>query len=240
MDDGDAPATYTLIRDLPATERPRERLRDYGAAALSSTELLAILLRVGGANESALSQAQRLLKRFNGLPGLWRSSFAELCNEKGLGEAKAWQLKAALELGMRLATAAQDARPSVRSPEDIADLVMAEMSLLEQEHIRVLLLDTRNHVIDMPTVYIGSVHTSHVRISDLLSEAIRVKAAGIVLVHNHPSGDPTPSAADAQMTRQLYDATKLMGIELHDHMVVAGGRYVSMRAIGLGMPKAAT
>ena len=231
------PPPYTLIRDLPATDRPRERLRDAGAQALSNAELLAILLRVGSSKESALSQATRLLARFEGLPGLWRASFTEMCNEKGLGEAKASQIKAALELGMRLASASPEARPVVRSPEELAELLMGEMSLFDQEHVRVALLDARNHVLSIPTVYVGSPHSAHVRIGDLLSDAIRDKASSIVLLHNHPSGDPTPSSADGMMTRQLYDAGRLMSIELLDHLIIGGGRYVSMRAMHLGFPK---
>lgn len=230
-------ATYTLIRDLPVTDRPRERLRDAGAQALANAELLAILLRVGSSKESALSQATRLLAHFEGLSGLWRASFTEMCNEKGLGEAKTAQIKAALELGMRLASAAPEVRTPMRSPEDLAGPLLAEMSMLEQEHVRVALLDARGRIMSIPTVYIGSPHTTHVRIADLLVDAIRDKAISIVLLHNHPSGDPLPSAADGMMTRQLYDSARVMDIDLLDHLVIGGGRYVSMKAIGLGFPK---
>ncbi len=231
-DDDRAP--YTLIRDLPAMERPRERLRDAGAVSLSNSELLAILLRTGTSKESALAQATRLLVRFEGLPGLRNAPFLELCGEHGIGEAKAAQVKAALELGMRLAAFAPDSRPIVRTPDDIANLVLAEMSVLTEEHVRVMLLDARNRVLGIPTVYVGSVHTTNVRISELLSEAIRVKAAAIVAVHNHPSGDPTPSAADVKMTKSLREAATLMDIDLLDHVVIGGGRYVSMHALKLG------
>jgi len=232
MDDGRTP--YTLIRDLPATERPRERLRDAGPSALSAAELLAILLRTGTAKESALAQAARLLARFEGLPGLRNAPFLELCGERGMGEAKAAQIKAALELGLRLAVSSPEERPAVRTPDDIADLVLAEMSVLAEERVRVMLLDVRNRVLATPTVYVGSVHTTNVRISELLSEAVRVKAAAIVALHNHPSGDPTPSAADVQMTKSLAAAAKLMDIDLLDHLVIGGGRYVSMRQLKLG------
>jgi len=234
---GDERATYTLIRDLPATERPRERMRDAGAAALSVTELLAILLRTGTAKESALEQAGRLLRTYNGLAGLRQAPFLELCRERGIGEAKAAQIKAALELALRLG-ATTDERPIVRSPDDIANLVLAEMSMLGEEHVRVMLLDARNHVLGIPTVYVGSVHTTNVRISELLSEAIRVKAAAIVALHNHPSGDPAPSAADVQMTASLSQAAKLMDIDLLDHVVIGGGRWASMRQLKLGFPPA--
>ena len=235
---GDERVTYTMMRDLPSTERPRERLRDAGAGSLSNAELLAILLRTGTSRESALAQATRLLAHFEGLAGLRRAPFLELCGEHGIGEAKAAQIKAALELALRLGVAAADERPIVRTPDDIANLVLAEMSLLAEEHVRVMLLDARNRVLGIPTVYVGSVHTTNVRISELLSDAIRVKAAAIVALHNHPSGDPTPSAADAHMTKSLHDAAKLMDIDLLDHLVIGGGRYVSMHALKLGFPSA--
>ncbi len=233
-DDGHVP--YTLIRDLPASERPRERLRDAGAASLSNVELLAILLRTGTSKESALAQATRLLAAFEGLPGLRNAPFLELCAAHGIGEAKASQIKAALEMGLRLAAFSPDSRPFVRTPDDIANLVLAEMSVLAEEHVRVMLLDARNRVLAIPTVYVGSVHTTNVRIAELLSDAIKVKAAAIVAVHNHPSGDPAPSAADIKMTKSLYDAATLMDIDLLDHVVIGGGRYVSMSALKLGFP----
>lgn len=232
--DGDERAPYTLIRDLPAGERPRERLRDAGAASLSNAELLAIVLRTGTAKESALAQATRLLARFEGLAGLHQAPFLELCRERGIGQAKAAQLKAALELSLRLSAMTDDSRPVVRTPDDIANLVLAEMSILGEERVRVMLLDARNRVLGIPTVYVGSVHTTNVRIGELLSEPVRVKAAAIVVLHNHPSGDPVPSAADVKMTQSLREAATLMDIDLLDHIVIGGGRYTSMRALKLG------
>ncbi|HYM15171.1 MAG TPA: DNA repair protein RadC [Steroidobacteraceae bacterium] len=233
-EDDSGRASYTLIRDLPATERPRERLRGAGAGALSTSELLAILLRTGNAKESALAQATRLLARMGGLQGLRAAPFMELCAQHGIGEAKAAQIKAALELGLRLASTAPDERAHMRTPEDIAGLVLAEMSALDQEQVRIMLLDSRNRLLALPTVYVGSVHTTNVRIAELLSDAVRVKAAAIVAIHNHPSGDPTPSAADVKMTTSLGQAAKLMDIDLLDHMVIGGGRYVSMQQLRLG------
>jgi DNA repair protein RadC len=237
MSDDRAP--YTLIRDLPPSDRPRERLRDAGPAALSNAELLAIILRVGGAKQSALSQANSLLARFSGLPGLRSAAFLELCREPGIGEAKAAQIKAALELGVRLSSYNADDRPLVRTPDDIANLVMAEMSLLQQEHVRVMLLDAKNRLLSMQTVYVGSVHTAHVRIAELLSDAVRIRAAAIVVLHNHPSGDPTPSPADVTLTRGIFEASRLLGIDLLDHVIIGGGRYVSMHALKAGFPGAA-
>jgi DNA repair protein RadC len=234
--DEDGRVAYTLMRDLPETERPRERLRDFGPVALSVAELLAIILRTGGSKQSALAQAHSLLKRFEGLPGLRNAAFMELCGEKGIGEAKAAQIQAALELGVRLTKFDADSRTIVRTPDDIATPLLAEMSLLAEEQVRVALLDARNRVLAMPTVYVGSVHTTNVRIAELLSEAVRVKAAAIVLLHNHPSGDPTPSAPDVVMTKSLREAAKLMDIDLLDHIVIGGGRYVSMQQVRAGFP----
>ena len=225
---------HTLIRDLPATERPRERLRDSGAAALSTSELLAIILRTGAAKESVLSLSSRLLAGYGGLAGLARASFAELCNEHGLGEAKAAQLKAALELGKRLSSAQPEERAVVRTPQDVANLLMAEMSLLEQEHLRVLLLNTKNQVLGMPEVYRGSVNTTMVRESELLREAVRQNCPALVVVHNHPSGDPTPSPDDIAMTRKLVEAGDLLDIDVLDHIIIGEGRFVSMKERHLG------
>ena len=230
-------AAVTLIRDLPVTDRPRERLRDFGAPVLASSELIAILLRTGTSKQSALTIAQRLLKDY-GLGGLATVPFDQLCGEYGLGEAKAAQLKAALELGMRVATAAPpEERRTFRAPDDIADArLISEMSAFEHEHVRVLLLDTRGHMLGFPEIYVGTINQAQIRTAELLRDAIRLNAQSIVLVHNHPSGDPTPSSHDVEMTKQLRESAALMGIELHDHMIIGGGRYVSMKAVHMGFP----
>jgi DNA repair protein RadC len=219
------------IRDLPATDRPRERLRDAGPSALSNQELLAILLRTGSAAESALVQANRLLGRFRGLVGLARAGFAELCAEHGLGEAKAAQIQAALELGKRLAAAQPEERVSIRSPEDVGNLLQGEMGLLDQEHLRVLLLNTRNQVLGTHEVYRGSVHTAVVRIGELFREALRQNAPCIILVHNHPSGDPAPSSEDIAMTKQAIAAGELLDIDVLDHVIIAHGRFASLKSM---------
>jgi DNA repair protein RadC len=219
------------IRDLPATDRPRERLRDAGPSALSNQELLAILLRTGSAAESALVQANRLLGRFRGLVGLARAGFAELCAEHGLGAAKAAQVQAALELGKRLAAAQPEERVSIRSPEDVGNLLQGEMGLLDQEHLRVLLLNTRNQVLGTHEVYRGSVHTAVVRIGELFREALRQNAPCIILVHNHPSGDPAPSSEDIAMTKQAIAAGELLDIDVLDHVIIAHARFASMKSL---------
>jgi len=233
----DAVEYRPTIRQLPASERPRERLRDRGAAALSNSELLAIILRTGTPSENVLALATTALARFNGLPGLARASFGELCVQHGMGEAKAAQVKAALELGRRLLSAQPEERATVRSPQDIANLLLAEMGLLEQEHLRVVLLNSKNQVLAMPEVYKGSVNTAQVRLSELLREAIREGCPALVVVHNHPSGDPTPSADDIDMTRQLIEAGKLLDIDVLDHIVIGGQGFVSLRERGLAFAK---
>lgn len=219
------------IRDLPLTDRPRERLRDAGPAALSNSELLAILLRTGTPAESALVMASRLLSQYDGLVGLARTGFAELCAEKGLGEAKAAQVQAALELGTRLVAAHPEERPIIRYPQDVANLLQGEMGVLEQEEMRVLLLNIRNQVIGMSEVYRGNVHTAIVRIGELFREALRQNASAIILVHNHPSGDPAPSPDDIAMTKQAVEAGELLDVDVVDHVILAQGRFESMKTM---------
>jgi DNA repair protein RadC len=223
-----------MIRDLPVDERPRERLQHYGPGALSNAELLAILLRMGVEGMSAVALGQQLLIRFSGLPGLAQASIDELCQVHGLGPAKAVQLKAALELGRRLLIAAPYDRPQIKSPADAANLVMLEMSLLDHEQLRVILLDTKNHVLGIEMIYKGNVNTSVIRVGELFREAIRRNCAAIIVVHNHPSGDPTPSPEDVRVTEQVSEAGKLLDIEVLDHLIIGQQRYVSLKERGLG------
>lgn len=178
------------IKDLPSSERPRERLLQQGAGSLSTAELLAIILRTGTRDENVVRVAQRLLASFGDLGGLARANPAELTAERGLGPAKVSQLKAALELGRRLLAQSPEERPQIRSPADAANLVMSEMSWLEQEHLRIMLLDTKNRVLGTPTIYVGSLNTSLIRVGELFREAIRANCASLIVVHNHPSGAP--------------------------------------------------
>ncbi len=221
------------IKDLPSQMRPRERLLRHGPESLSDPELLAIVLRVGSERESAVALASRLLAKFKGLGGLARATLGELCAEHGVGAAKAAQIKAALELGKRLMASSPSERPVVRSPQDVARL-LGEMALLEQEHLRVILLSTRNHVLRVPEIYKGTVNSASVRVAEVFREAVREGCPAIVVVHNHPSGDPEPSAEDVDVTRQLVIAGQLLGIEVLDHIVLARGGYVSLRERGLG------
>ena len=224
---------HVRIRDLPSGERPRERLLQAGPAALSNAELLAILLRTGTQEESALDIAQRLLAG-RGLDGIQHADAGELIQEHGVGPAGAAQIKAALELGRRLATLQPEERPVVSGPEEVVALVGAEMVHLEQEELRVLLLNTKNQVQAVMTVYRGSVNAAQVRIGEILRDAVRRNCAAIIAVHNHPSGDPTPSRDDVRMTRDLMAAGRLLDIDVLDHVVIgSGGRHVSLRGEGL-------
>ena len=222
------------ITDLAADERPRERLASLGPQALASSELLAILLRVGVTGENAVQVGQRLLTGFGGLAGLHRVPFEELCAQRGIGAAKAAQIKAAIELGRRLMLETPEERPLINSPADAAALVSYEMSALEQEHLRVILLDTRNRVLDIVEVYKGSVNSSQVHVGELFKAAIRRTASALIVVHNHPSGDPTPSPDDIAVTRAIVQAGKLLDVDVLDHMVIGQGRWVSLKERGLG------
>ncbi len=223
-----------MIRDLPAWERPRERLLNHGASALNSAELLAIVLRTGSKSESVLSMSTRLLARFGGLPGMCRANPSELCAEHGVGEAKAAQLLASLELGKRLASYQPEDRPTVRSPQDVAKLLMVDMGLLEQEHLKAVLLNTKNQVVTIVDVYKGSVNTSQIRAAEVFRECVRQNCPALVVVHNHPSGDPTPSPEDVHVTEHLVAAGKNLDIEVLDHLIIGHQRFTSLKEKGLG------
>ena len=226
---------HLRINELPASERPRERLKESGPASLSNSELLAIILRTGTAAENVLGLASRLLSRFGGLVGLARASLSELCAERGVGQAKAAQLKAALELGRRLSSTHPEERAVVRTPQDVANLLMAEMGFLDQEQLRVVLLTSKNQVISIPDVYKGNVNTSLIRPSELFREAVRENCPAIIVVHNHPSGDPDPSPEDIAVTEQIVAAGRVLDIEVLDHIIIGGQRYVSLKERGVGI-----
>jgi DNA repair protein RadC len=225
--------TFT-IHDMARGDRPRERLLELGERALSTSELLAISLRTGVGGENVVRLAERLLSQFGGLPGLARATISELTEVKGIGPAKAVEIKAALELGRRLLASTPAERPRVATPADAANLLMSEMTFLEQEHLKVVLLDTRNRVLSTPTVYVGSLNTSVIRIGELFRMAIRNNAAAMIVAHNHPSGDPAPSPEDVKVTRELVKAGKLLDIEILDHIVIGRQRFVSLKERGLG------
>ncbi len=220
------------ITDWAESERPRERLERLGPESLSTAELLAILLRTGSQGEHAVALARRLLRDFGGLAGLLRAPFSQLKAVRGVGTAKAAQIKAALELARRLKWEGQD-RPRIHSPEDAAALFMDEMAALEQESLRVVLLDTRNQVLGVREVVRGSVNLIQVRVGEVFREAIRENAPSLLLMHNHPSGDPSPSPEDIALTQDVVQAGRLLHIQVLDHLIFGQGRFVSLRARGL-------
>jgi DNA repair protein RadC len=223
-----------MIRDLAVSDHPRERLVQVGERSLAISELLAIVLRTGIGGENVIRLAERTLAHFGGLPGLARASITEMQEVKGIGIAKAVEMKASLELGRRLIAAVPHDRPIVTSPADAANLLMTEMAFLEQEHLRLVLLDTRNHVISTPTIYIGSLNTSVLRVGELFRAAIKENAAAFIVAHNHPSGDPAPSPEDVRVTSQIVSAGKLLDIDVLDHIIVGRQRFVSLKERGLG------
>lgn len=235
MEEQPPPGTYQLrIRDLPHGERPRERLRDQGPRYLSNAELLAILLRTGSSEENVINLATRILATNGGLAGLAKAGFQELSQVKGLGEAKVSQVMAALELGKRLSALPSGDRPVIGSPQDVANLLTPEMALLSQESLRVLLLNTRNQVLSVSEVYRGNVNTAVIRAGEVFRDAVKENCPSVIVVHNHPSGDPTPSSDDIKVTSQLQEAARLLDIELLDHIVLAQGGYVSLKEKGQG------
>ncbi len=218
------------IREFLSTDQPRYRLAHQGAAALSDAELLAVITGV-----PHLEIAQRLLIASGGLRGLLALSTIELQQlVAGISVGRAAQLKAAIELGTRVARGDQAQRRQVKSPTDIADLLLLEMSHLDQEHLRTVLLDTKNRVQAISTVYIGSLNASMVRVGEIFKEAVRRNSAALIVAHNHPSGDPTPSPEDVLVTHQIVAAGKLLDIDVLDHLVLGNGIWVSLRQRGLG------
>jgi DNA repair protein RadC len=226
---------YTpMIRDMASHDRPRERLLHVGAKAVSTAELLAIILRTGVGGENVLRLAERLLTTFKDLPGLSRATPAELMQVKGVGPAKAVEIKAALEIGRRLMATAPEEKSRVTSPTDAANLLMSEMTFLEKEHLRLILMDTRNRVLGTPTIYVGSLNSSVIRIGELFRAAIKENAAAFIVAHNHPSGDPSPSPEDIHVTRQIVQAGQVLDIDVLDHIIIGRQRFVSLKERGLG------
>ncbi|WP_027092679.1 RadC family protein [Cohnella thermotolerans] len=221
-----------MLRELPADERPRERMQRQGPAALSHAELLAILLRTGTRNESAVRLAERILNECGGLRRFAERSWDELTHIRGIGPVKALQLQASIELGRRVARSRLPETVRITRPQDAADLLMEEMRHLREEHFVCLFLNTKNQVIGRQTLSIGSLNASVVHPREVYRAAIRRSSASILCAHNHPSGDPTPSSEDIQLTRRLAEAGKLIGIELLDHLVIGDNRFISLKETG--------
>jgi DNA repair protein RadC len=221
------------IKELPTDERPREKLWTKGAESLSNAELLAILLRTGTPQGSAVRLAEQLLVRYGGLAGLSAIAPVELSKVKGIGPAKAVSIAAAVALSQRLSSLNAAERPIIRSPQDAAELVMARLRYASKEYFMAVLLSTKNHVLALPVVSVGSLNASIVHPRELFREAIFHSAASVILVHNHPSGDPTPSQEDIQLTHKLVAAGRLLDISVLDHMIIGDGKYVSLKEKGI-------
>ncbi len=227
------------IREIPVDERPRERLALRGVAGLSSAELIALLWGSGSRGRSAVDLASEALARHDGLTGLARATDAELETLPGVGAAKAAQLTAAFELGRRLLADWPSARWTIRSPRDVADRLILQMGRLEREELRVVLLNTKNVVLRVATVYQGNVSSALVRVGELFRDAVRLNATGLILVHNHPSGDPAPSPDDLHLTAEAQAAGRLLDIEVLDHLVIGHDAWVSLRdrGVAFGRPE---
>jgi DNA repair protein RadC len=225
------------IRELPAAERPRERLAQRGPGGLTAAELIALLWGSGVRGRSAVDLATDALSGHDGLAGLARASDLELAAIPGIGRAKAAQLLAAFELGRRLMADWPAGRWSIRGPHDVADRLILQMGRLEREELRVVILDTKNHVLRVETVYQGNVNSSLVRVGELYRDAVRLNAASIILVHNHPSGDPTPSPDDLHLTAEALAAGRLLDISLLDHLVIGHDAYASLRDRGVAFDR---
>jgi DNA repair protein RadC len=227
------PLAGRSIRELPAMERPRERLAARGAAGLSTSELIALLWGSGSRGRSAVDLAEDALTRHEGLTGLARATDVELESVPGVGAVRAAQLAAAFELGRRLLADWPAGRWTVRSARDVADRLVLQMGRLEREELRIVLLNTKNVVLRVATVYQGNVSSSLVRVGELFRDAVRLNASGVILVHNHPSGDPTPSPDDLHLTAEALAAGRLLDIDLLDHVVVGHDAWVSLRDRGV-------
>ncbi|CAH0346348.1 DNA repair protein RadC [Bacillus sp. CECT 9360] len=221
-----------LIRDVPKEERPRERFLQEGARSLSTQELLALLLRTGTKDESVIQLANRLISTFEGLRLLKDASIEEITAIKGIGEAKAIQILASVELGRRVSNLNYNDRYVIRSPQDCANYCMEEMRFLSQEHFVCLYLNTKNQVLHRKTIFIGSLNASIVHPREVFKEAFRRSAASIICLHNHPSGDPTPSREDIEVTKRLAECGKIIGIDLLDHVIIGEQKYVSLKEKG--------
>jgi len=221
------------IKETPADERPRERLSAYGVQALTTAELLAILIRTGSRERNAVSLGEFLLAEFGSIKGVATASVEQLAKVKGLGAVKAGQIKAAIEFGNRLSLFTEDAKPSIGGPRDVANLLMPDLRYQKKEILKSLLLDTKNRVLAIRTVSIGDLSSSIVHPREVFKDAVVISAAALIVAHNHPSGDPAPSAEDVAVTKRLIGAGEIMGIDLLDHIVIGDGVFVSLKERGV-------
>lgn len=221
------------IKQLPETERPYEKMELYGEKALSNAELLAIIIKSGTKEESSVAVAQRLLclnsnPKSNSLDFLREITLAELMNIKGIGKVKAIQIKAVSELAIRMTTPLNYQKIKIKRPEDVVKLLMEEMRLEKQEIVKLIILNNKNEIIKIKNVALGGINSVNMSIKDILSEPIKMQAPKIILVHNHPSGDATPSKADIEVTERMFEITQIFNIELLDHIVIGNMNFTSI------------
>jgi DNA repair protein RadC len=226
------PRVRARIKDLPLEERPRERLIHNGSENLSAAELVAIILRTGTVHQTALNLAEELILAFKDLRGLAKASLTEISAYTGVGLIKAIQLKAAFELGCRVLTTNVVQLPFIKTPQDIYDLLKASFLDLDREHFKVVHLNTKNQVLKVETTAIGILNSSPVHPREVFKEAIKMSSAGIILAHNHPSGDPSPSQDDLLLTSRLQNAGEILGIPILDHIIFGDNRYLSLKERG--------
>lgn len=222
------------IHDLPVDERPRERLQKYGAESLSAQEIIALILGRGISGESVMVTAQRLMSGFGSLGGIAGASVEELSQIRGIGLAKAAQIKAAFELANRLENSvAASEKPVIKKPEDVAGLVSGRLKGKKKEYFLAILLDTRSRLIKVAEISVGSLDSSIVHPREVFKEAISASAASAIFAHNHPSGDPTPSEDDIKLTKRLAEAGEITGIDVLDHLIIGDDGYLSLKREGL-------
>lgn len=227
---------HLTIKEMPETERPREKLYKLGACNLSDAELIAIIIGTGSHQETALELASRLLNdlyKEGGLGVLLDITVEELSRFRGMGMAKACKLIAAAELARRISSTASHQRKTIRSPEDAVSVVMQGMRHLKKEHFKVMLLNVKNHLMSVEDISIGSLSASVVHPREIFKHPIKKSASAVILVHNHPSGDPTPSQEDINITRRIHEAGKILGIDVLDHIIVGDGEFTSLREMGI-------
>ncbi|NMB08698.1 MAG: DNA repair protein RadC [Tissierellia bacterium] len=221
--------SYT-IKDLPLSERPREKLEKYGVKSLSNAELIAVIIRTGYGEDTALDLANKLLSMDkSGISFLSHAEIEELTSIRGIGLCKAAQIQAAIELGKRISANLGEGRIKVDSPLVVVDLLMEEMRYLKKEHFKTIILDTKNQIISIENISIGNLNASIVHPREVFNIAIRKSANAIILVHNHPSGDPTPSTEDINITHRLIDAGNIIGIKVLDHIIIGDNKYISFK-----------
>ncbi len=221
------------IKQLPETERPYEKMELYGEKALSNAELLAIIIKSGTKEESSVTIAQKILNlnpnpKTNNLDFLREITISELTRIKGIGKVKAIQLKAVCELAVRMARPLNYQKIKIKKPEDVVSLLMEEMRLEKQEIVKLIILNNKNEIIKMKNVALGGINSVNMSLKDILAEPIKMQAPKIILVHNHPSGDATPSKADIQITTKIFEVIQLFNIELLDHIVIGNGNFTSI------------